>query len=107
LKVHGNFYKQESPDYKQIFKAPPFNWCSIVGSRKSKGNALIKLFLEPIRGKYPSLFQCPMKGALQVMNVSTEAKLLNMFPSGIYKIVFTAENKNDQEIAFVSILLKI
>ncbi|KAG5666217.1 hypothetical protein PVAND_017638 [Polypedilum vanderplanki] len=107
-KVHliANFYRIVDSEFIQIFRAPDFEWCSIVGTKK-RPNPVIKLFFDPIRKKFPGIFKCPITGLQNLTNIEPDYKMMMMLPVATYRITFKAHNNEDDDIATVAIILKI
>jgi hypothetical protein len=79
----------------------------MVGNGKSKSNNLVKIFILPTLKRYGLSLECPLKGQINVANISTEQKMTTIFPNGIYRIDFNAFNNDDSNVAKVSILLRV
>lgn len=78
------FIKQDD-EYKQLFKAPRFEWCSLMAGTKNN-NRLLRGLVEALKSKVPQLFQkCPYSGHYELINVTLNKKMLAIYPSGTFK----------------------
>ena len=81
--------------------------CSIAGNGKGKSNALVKVFIIPVMKQQGLSLECPLKGQIKMLNITAEQKLTIVFPHGLYRITFHAFNNYDDNIANISMALKI
>ncbi|KAL7010800.1 hypothetical protein ACKWTF_013944 [Chironomus riparius] len=102
-----NFYREENSKFRQIFKAPQIEWCSMVGNGKGKSNTLVKVFILPVLKKNGFSLECPLQGIINIFNISIEQKMTTIFPNGLYRVSVKAYNSDDKDITNFSIILKV
>ncbi|KAG5668570.1 hypothetical protein PVAND_016507 [Polypedilum vanderplanki] len=106
FQFNANLFRQVDNEFIQIFKSPSFEWCSIVGTKK-RPNPITKIFIEPLRKKFPALFQCPLIGNFSQLNFELDYKMMMMLPASTYKIVIKTFNKDEDNIVSLSVILKV
>lgn len=79
----------------------------MIGNGKGKSNTLIKIFVLPVLKQYGIKLECPLIGQIKILNVSVEQKSTTVFPNGLYRVDFIAHNNDDNNIARISIVLKV
>ena len=79
----------------------------MIGNGKGKSNTLVKVFILPVLKHNGLSLECPLKGTIKIANISIEQKMSNIFPNGLYRIAINAYNIDDNDIANVSIVLKV
>lgn len=77
------------------------------GNGKGKSNTLVKIFILPVLKQYGLSLECPLKGQINIANISIDQKMTTIFPNGVYRIDFNAYNNDDNNIAKVSIVLRV
>lgn len=77
------------------------------GNGKGKSNTLVKIFILPVLKQYGLSLECPLNGQINIANISVDQKMTTIFPNGVYRIDFNAYNNDDNNIAKISIVLRV
>lgn len=98
---------ENSSRFKSIFKVKPFEWCDLISGR-TKVKGVVKSFIDIVRDRLPDgMSKCPLVGQMSAFNVSIKNKMMKIFPSGVYKISAHAYTKEDPNVVYFKILLKL
>lgn len=80
-----SLYIKQDSEYKQLFKVPRIEWCSLMAGTKNN-NRLLRGLVDALKSKVPQLFQqCPYSGHYELINVALNKKMLAIYPSGTFK----------------------
>ena len=79
----------------------------MIGNGKGKSNTLVKVFILPVLRQHGLSLECPLKGTIKIANITIEQKMTAIFPNGLYRIDIHAFSNDDDNIATVSIVLKV
>lgn len=92
--------------FRQFFKIPPIDWCSVVKGGKSS-NALVKSLLKAFKENCPQLFmRCPLSGHFELLNVKANKELISIYPVGLFRFVLKTSDSRNITLT-VSILLEV
>lgn len=70
--------------FRQIFKAPKFEWCDFMAGTAS-ANGIIKSMMTPLKERYPNLFQaCPYIGRYEILNITLKRRVYAVYAPGIF-----------------------
>ncbi|CAG9810021.1 unnamed protein product [Chironomus riparius] len=94
--------KLEEGKARQIFKTPKFDWCGGLGKAIRTASPILKVFFSSNFEKFPeAMLKCPIKGTINIFNISTMTSFFDFLPSGIYRMrALVFEKINDPFFIF-------
>jgi hypothetical protein len=80
---------------KKFGGAEKVDWCSVINSTGSSlKNVFAKKIIQELTKLLPrKLFECPLNGIIDIIDVSTNFELMKMMPKGVYSLRVEAMDK--------------
>lgn len=98
-------FQLKNGQYRQLFRAPTFNWCKAVSQRSANSNPLFKIVFKLLEKHARDLLKpCPWIGDFVVRNFSFDRNVISLFPVATYRFIFIASNDEDSEIVRFSLI---
>jgi hypothetical protein len=87
-------YKIENSKSRQLFKCQKIDFCSAIEKGSGRGSSpMVKVALRALKNSLRKL-KCPWNG-ITLQNVTLDRKLIEMFPSGMYKAIVDMDLYSD------------
>ena len=93
--------------FKSIFKVKAFEWCDMING-KIKIRGMLKTFMDMAIDQFPyGVKKCPIEDKIATFIIPINNKFLKILPTGVYKMTAHGYSKEDHNIFYFSLLLKI